>query len=352
MIGTGSKFALKMCSALSVAAVCVAAVTVPPSLAQTFHLQRGYISTSPDPVRLAGQEVFTVTADAGEFTAQERTIIVERNLNNALISAKDRSPAAVEIITINKLPVLRVGGKHVVTIDTRLAAQHGMTCQALADLWANNMRTVLSNGVAVTNYISQLGGDFLVSPYAPPYRRAQWEAARANHAAKEASKGLPLNFVCSDSMETTGFDCLLKRDPIAAEANFRKSLQMEPNNERAHYGLGVALLKQGRVNESIGELEMARWLDHDDAQVHIALGEALESKGLDTEAYKRFREASLLQPENPEPYLAIADLREERNDIGKSVRELSDAMINNVPESQYVRLRHKDQYTWRLIRPY
>jgi tetratricopeptide (TPR) repeat protein len=315
------------------------------------YVMQGYISTAPAPVRLAGEDVFTIKAPAGGFTAEERSIIIERNLNNALISSKDRSPSAVEIVTINHLPVIRVGGKHVLTIDSNLAMANGATMEGLAEQWANNMKHALSDSAKVNSYVAQLSGDYLYSPYSPPYREAQWKAARLNHAAFEARPGLPLDLVSSASVRDCGFDAMLKRDPVAAEAFFRKALAMEPGNERAHYGLGASLLKQGKVDQAIPELDLARWLDHDDAQVHLAMGQAMESKGLDKEAITRYREAGLLHPEDPAPALFIADIREARDDISKSVVELTEAAAN-CPQSDYLRLRRKDQIGWRLIRPY
>lgn len=314
-------------------------------------VQKGYISTAPSPVRCAGEDVFTIRADAGGFTAEERSIIIERNLNNALIGSKDRSPLAVEIVVINHLPVIRLGGKHVLTIDTNLAALHNTTCTALADEWAGNLKHALSDSAKVENYVAQLSGDYLYSPYSPPFRRAQWKQARLNHAANEVRPELPVDFVSSASVRDDGFTAMLNRDPDGAEIQFRKALAMEPENQRAHYGLGTALLKQGRVEEAIVHLQEARWLDHDDAQVHLALGEAYESKGLDKMALTRYREASLLQPENPEPVLFIADMREIRDDIGKSALELTEAM-KNCPNSAYINLRRKDQIGWRLTKPY
>lgn len=315
------------------------------------YSMKGYVSTTPSPVRLAGEEVFTIKADAGGFTAEERSIIIERNLNNALISSKDRSPSAVEIVRINGLPVIRLGGKHVLTIDSNLAYMNGTTLDELAQEWAHNMKKALSDSARVNSYVAQLSGDYLYSPYSPPFRRAQWQAARLNHAAKEARSDLPLDLVSSASIRDDGFDAMLKRDPVAAEAMFRKAVNVEPGNERAHYGLGAALLKQGKVDESIPELDMARWLDPDDAQVHIALGQAMESKGLDRDAIVRYREAGLLHPEDPAPALLISDMRETRDDISKSFVELSEA-VKNCPQSEYLRLRRKDQLSWRLIRPY
>jgi tetratricopeptide (TPR) repeat protein len=315
------------------------------------QVHKAYISTMPAPVRLAGEEVFSITAWAGGFTAEERTIIIEKNLNNALMGSKDRSPTAVEIVTINKLPVIRVGGKHVLTVDTNLAKMYATTTHELANRWCQNLKSVLTDSTKVQAYVAQLGGDFIYSPYSPPYRRAQWEQARRNHSQFEFRKDLPLDLLSSDSLEDDGFLALNKRDPKCAEQLFRSSLQMSPRNERAQFGLGVSLMKQGRIDEATPVLDVARSLDPDDAQVHLALGQCAESKGLDKVAMTRYKEASLIQPENPEPVLFMADMREERNDIAKSVTELTEAMFR-IPESEYIRLKRQDQISWRLIRPY
>jgi len=74
----------------------------------------------PLPRCTCGQNLFTIQADAGGFSAEERTLIVERNINDALMACSDRS-RVVTVVTINGLPVIRVGGFHVVTVDSKTA---------------------------------------------------------------------------------------------------------------------------------------------------------------------------------------------------------------------------------------
>jgi len=311
----------------------------------------GQNAVSPTAVHVCGEDVFDVEADAGTFTKVERTLIVERNINNALISSVDRSPSAVEVAHINNIPVIRLGGKHIVTIDSKSAQVAGMSMDALAEQWANNMRRALSDRAKVDAYVANLGGNFIAPNLATPYRRARLEAARLNHASNLFRGSTPPELKCSNSFESAGMDAVMNRNLDAAADNFKQAIALDNGNERAHYGLGVTELKQGKVDEAVRELEYARHLDPDDAEVHIALGQAMETKGHDVDALKRYREASLLQPDNPEPILYIADLREERNDIGKSVGELT-AALQRMPDSQYILLRRNDQSTWRLKRPY
>jgi Flp pilus assembly protein TadD len=314
-------------------------------------IYKGEVVYHPLGVKVAGEEVFTMNAPAGGFTAQERAIIVERNINNALVATVDRGPNSVEIVPINNLPVIRIGGKHVVTIDSNSARLAGTTMSALATVWSDNMKKALSDTARVNTYVASLQGDFIPTVAAVPTLRPRWEAARLNHAADSFRSALPVGLQSSASFTDTGMTAYMNRDFVGAKESFKKALQLNNANALAHYGLGIASLKLGEVNNATSELQMSRWLEPDNALTHIALGQAFEAQGYDTAAIAQYREATLLQPDNPEPYLAIADLREERNDIGKSVAELGQA-ISIMPNSQYLRVRQKDQLVWRLIRPY
>jgi tetratricopeptide (TPR) repeat protein len=311
----------------------------------------GQVAANPLVVHVAGQEAFNITMPAGGFTAAERTLLVERNINNALKASVDTSPNAVQVIFINNIPVVRIGGYHIVTADSSCARVAGMSTDDLAQAWAGSMRQALADQANTTAYIAGLGGDFLPSSVYAPYRRARLEAARLNHAAEAFRTNVPVNLISSDSVTVEGIKSLNARDPVLAESFFTKAIGMNNGNSRAHYGLGTALLQQGKVKQSIDSLQMARWLEPDYAMVHIALGQAFETLGESRDAVKQYQEAALLQQDNPEPVLLIADIREGRNDMGKSVRELSLAS-QRIPSSQYIILEQKDQTMWRLNRPF
>jgi tetratricopeptide (TPR) repeat protein len=311
----------------------------------------GQVASSPTMVHVAGQDVFSINADAGGFTAAERTLIVERNINNALKSSRDTSPNTVQVIRINNIPVVRIGGFHVITADSSSASVARLSMDELAANWANGIRQALADQPAVTAYINGLGGDFLPSSEFVPYRRARLEAARLNHAAPAFRENVSVDLITSDSLTVDGLNALEDRKPEVAMQCFTKAIDINQGNSRAHFGLGSALLQQGKVKQSIVELQMARWLEPDYAGVHIALGQAFESQGEARDAVKQYQEAALLQRDNPEPVLAIADIREGRNDIGKSVQELSLAS-QRIPTSEYIMLKEKDQRAWRLNRAF
>jgi len=311
----------------------------------------GQVASNPLVVHVAGADAFSINAAAGGFSAVERTMIVERNINNALKASVDTSPNAVQIIHINNIPVVRVGGFHVVTADSASAKYVGLSMDHLANSWANGIRQALTDQTHTTAYIAGLGGDFLPSSDFAPYRRARLEAARLNHAAVAFRENVPTGLVSSDSVTMEGITALNARNPQLAEQFFVKAIAMNEGNSRAHYGLGASLLQQGKVEKSIVALQMARWLEPDFAMVHLALGQAFETQGESRNAVKQYQEAALLQQDNPEAPLLIADVREGRNDMGKSIRELASAS-ERIPTSQYIILKKKDQTMWRLNRAF
>lgn len=337
---------------LSSIAIAVAqTLTISTNAAHGAERLFGQLSSSPLAVHVAGQDAFTINAAAGGFSAVQRTMIVERNVNNALKASRDVTPNAVQVVLINNIPVVRFGGFHVVTADSESAKLAGMSMESLALNWANGIRQSLVDPVQVSAYVAGLGGDFLPSSANAPYRKARLEAARLNHAAPAYRQNVPTALITSDSKAVDGMDALNARNADAAVEQFTKAIEMNSGNSRAHYGLGVALMQQGKVEASITSLQMARWLEPDYAMVHLALGQAFESKGEATAAIKQYQEAGLLQRDNPEPALMIADIREGRNDMGKSIRELA-AASERIPTSQYIILKQKDQTLWRLDRPY
>lgn len=328
-----------------------AAPVARPVLQNRTIMRKAIVTSAPLPVNFVGTEVFTIPTPAGGFSAEERSMIVERNLNNALYALKCPNPDAVKVEIINGLPVIRLGGKHIVTVDTLMADAFHTDVLGLAEKWVCNMRAVLCDQEKVQNYVCHLGGDFLLHPYSRPAWRERWQAARLNHAAEEYRKDVPGYLITSKSLKNDGFKLLMNNDPLAAAAFFRNALRMDSENERARYGLGLSMIKLGWPEHALLQLQMARSLDNNDAQVLIAMGEALESLGHDTEAISVYQQASQLQPENPEPALYVADLREERDQMSTSRAELNLAMMGS-PESEYLRLRRKDQIMWRLNRPY
>jgi tetratricopeptide (TPR) repeat protein len=94
--------------------------------------------------------------------------------------------------------------------------------------------------------------------------------------------------------------CDNKHDYPAAEAEFRRAIQLQPDFVEAHVNLGNALRGLGRPDEAIAAFREAIRLQPDHASAHIRLGAILCDVKHDFPAAEAaFREAIRLQPENP-----------------------------------------------------
>ena len=134
-------------------------------------------------VRIAGQTVFLNKAASGGMTAEARAEVIQRNLDNALVAAKDRSPAAVNIVYVKGLPVITLGGYQVVTVDAANAKAAGTTPALLAQRWADALRNSLADSASTDSYIAQLNGSYPTSApptYSPPASAAPYTAPTAS----------------------------------------------------------------------------------------------------------------------------------------------------------------------------
>ena len=109
-------------------------------------------------VRVGGSSAFSIPASAGGMTPTQRAASMQKNIDNALVAATDRSAQSVAVSTVNGQPVLTLGGFYIASADSASAKQLGITSQQLAQQWANGLRATLRNPQAVQSYIDQLTG--------------------------------------------------------------------------------------------------------------------------------------------------------------------------------------------------
>src|SRR4029077_1875388 len=90
-------------------------------------------------------KLFDVDANAAGITAQERAAIIQKNLDSAIIHAKNRTPSAVNVMVVNRNPVVTLDGFHIATADGNSAARHRTTQMQLAQEWANSIKFCLAD---------------------------------------------------------------------------------------------------------------------------------------------------------------------------------------------------------------
>jgi tetratricopeptide (TPR) repeat protein len=97
-----------------------------------------------------------------------------------------------------------------------------------------------------------------------------------------------------------GFDLLSRNDAAGAEAAFRKAIDLQPELEMAHRGLGLALRARGQDEAALRELQVATRLDASDADAHYALAMTAWALSNQSSASSRARGAP------PQDYAALA----------------------------------------------
>lgn len=146
------------------------ALAIAVALSQTCLFAPNAVLAADGAVRLAGQTLFVNQSASGGLTVEQRAEQIQKNLDNALVATKDRSPASVNIVYVKGLPVITLGGYQVATIDADNAKFAKTTPALLAQKWADAIRGALRDQGSVDSYIAQLTGNYQASaPQAAPY---------------------------------------------------------------------------------------------------------------------------------------------------------------------------------------
>lgn len=96
-----------------------------------------------------------------------------------------------------------------------------------------------------------------------------------------------------------------EKDPIGANAFYRRSIELNPRDARAYVGLGRSAAKSARQSDAIRWFRTALDIAPRFGQAHLALAEALESSGNHREAefHKREAQSGQLSPLVNDPLL-------------------------------------------------
>ena len=104
-----------------------------------------------------------------------------------------------------------------------------------------------------------------------------------------------------------------------AVLQWRKALELNPDDSKAHFNLGYSMFERGELDKAIEEYRRACELDPEDAVVHANLALALAQTGKLGEAIDHYRKALALNPGNP---MVEADLGVALFENGKSAESM------------------------------
>jgi tetratricopeptide (TPR) repeat protein len=110
-----------------------------------------------------------------------------------------------------------------------------------------------------------------------------------------------------------------------SETLFRHALAATRDNEIAHVNLGVALERQGDLDEALAEYRAAATLAPGRYQIHNNLGNLLDKMGQPDQALAEYREAVRLKPELPSLHDGLGSVLAERGRFSEAMDEYTNA---------------------------
>jgi hypothetical protein len=129
------------------------------SLATPIAMSADYLAESVKIIGACGK-LFEIDSNAAGLTAQERAAIIQKNLDYAIVHAQRRTPSAVQVIVVNRNPVVTLDGFHIATADGNSAARHNVSQMQLAQEWADSIKFCLADAAAINKYLAMLTGNF------------------------------------------------------------------------------------------------------------------------------------------------------------------------------------------------
>ncbi|WP_158044081.1 TonB-dependent receptor domain-containing protein [Skermanella pratensis] len=123
------------------------------------------------------------------------------------------------------------------------------------------------------------------------------EAERSARAAAELAPNL------GQAQTVLGFAALVRQRPQEAQAVFERAIRLEPADPQPRLGLGLTLIRQGRLEAGRNEIEIAAGLDTENALIRSYLGRGYDEERRDDRAAGQYGIAKQLDPNDPTPFL-------------------------------------------------
>jgi TolB-like protein/Flp pilus assembly protein TadD len=165
------------------------------------------------------------------------------------------------------------------------------------------------------------------------------EAAPRNKAA--ALKALEIDDTVSEAHVQLAFPSMFyDHDWRRAEAEFRRAIELNPNNAHAHWGMAQYLLSNGRFENSLGEIERARELDPVSMGINSDRGWFLHFARRPDEAIAQLRKTLELDPNFAAAHSALGNAYELRGEYDLAIAEYQAASLSGASSSLIAMLGH------------
>lgn len=131
--------------------------------------------------------------------------------------------------------------------------------------------------------------------------------AEANERARAAAgRAIALDDSLAEAHAALGYvKFRIDWDWPGAEAEFKRALALKPGYARAHEQYGLFLAIQRRLDEALGEMQLARQLDPLSASVNNGVGRIFHFQRKYDEALAQFRKTLEIEPRYAEAYFSM-----------------------------------------------
>jgi len=152
------------------------------------------------------------------------------------------------------------------------------------------------------------------------------KAGDHNGAEQEYRKALELNPENVKAHTDLGYILLAKGIYKEGMPHLSEAIKLDPNNADAYYNLGLAMLYQKKPDEAISYFSKAIQLKPDYADAHLNLGVALADQERFDEAIKHYSLALQVNPDYADAYYNLGEALSRQGKLDEAVRHYSRAL--------------------------
>jgi len=146
------------------------------------------------------------------------------------------------------------------------------------------------------------------------------------NTAPDAMRTMREHFVDDVSFERAGTEFRKAKDYVGAERQYRRALELNPKNARAHLNLGFVLDATGRPEEALKSYEEALRLDPSLPEAHFNYAGTMLAQGQIDTAIKEYRETLRLDPNFAKAYANLGTALEKKGQAEEALAQCAEAV--------------------------
>jgi Tfp pilus assembly protein PilF len=150
-------------------------------------------------------------------------------------------------------------------------------------------------------------------------------AAAAGEVTAASGEGKEPSEIVADLI-TEGNEALEAGKAKAAIEKYQKAVETQPEDEDAHFNLGIALARAGKTEEAKKAYERALEIFPDYSEVHNNLGNLLMKEGKFPEAIEHFKKSLATMPDNSSAHNNYGTALARQGNVNEAVTHFAEAV--------------------------